>query len=205
MDLPTHSPQGKALIYGWIPKPGVSPRGCGKTGGMMWKLNQDKLKGRRIATNFTNKIRDEEMTANRLKKMGPELNKMSIGASEVHLFLESRRTQKGDQIKITYVVLQFRKRRINFHWDSQAPEQVERRLVMQTDVIIHCENLGCGDMDCRNQSCGIETCGLFHYEVYDGHTNDYLGDFWLIGPRDFYHLYDSEEVLMDFTTDEDDE
>lgn len=189
-------------IFGWIPKPGTSPRGSGKTGGMVWHLNQRKLAGRKIFTNFPTTFTDEIISANKLKMMPEDMRDCAIGATEVHQFLESRRSQKGEQIKITYTILMLRKLRAEFHWDSQAVHQVEKRLVEQTDVIIHCDNLGCREMECKNRSCGIPTCGIFHYEMYDGHTSQFMGEFWLNGEHDFYHHFDSEGLVKDFVSDE---
>src|SRR5688500_12173285 len=109
-----------SLIWGWIPKPGGPTRGSGKTGGMTWKLHQDKLlKGKKILTNYDTVFSDDIITADVIKTMPEELRDCSLGASEVHLFLEKRRTQRTDQIMITYAISQFRKRRVDFHWDSQ--------------------------------------------------------------------------------------
>lgn len=168
---------------------------------MTHHLHQRKLQGRRVLANYGAVFIDDLISADILKTMPVELNNCVFAASEVHLFLETRRTQRNDQIMITYAISQFRKRRIEFHWDSQNIEKVERRLIDETDYLVHCENLGCGEIDCLNQACGIETCGIFHYEVWDKHNARLCGDYYLNGPKDFYHLFDSEEVVMDFTTD----
>lgn len=169
---------------------------------MTWKLHQQKLKGRKILTNYDTVFRDDEVRADILKLMPEDLVNCDIGASEVHLFMEKRRTQKTSQLMISYAISQFRKRKINFHWDSQDIGKVEMRLVDETDIIVHCENLGCGDIDCRNQSCGIDTCGIFRYQPWERRTGIQMGEpFYLNGPRDFYHLFDSEEIVMDFTTE----
>ncbi len=153
-------------------------------------------------TNYEVSFQDDQISANMLKLMPEELFNCDIGMSEVHLFLESRRTQRSDQISITYTISQLRKRRVNAHWDSQDIGKVEKRLIDETDILVHCENLGCGDIDCRDRACGIETCGIFHYELWDRRNARYLGEFWLNGPKDFYHLFDSEAIVMDFVSDE---
>lgn len=193
------------LITGWIPKPGTNTRGSGKTGGMVWKLHQEKLRGRRVLTNFETVFNDDILTANMLRRtedVKEFLRGAAIGTTEVHQFLESRNTQSRDQISTTYTISLFRKLRCPYHWDSQAVHKVEKRLIDETDLLVHCENLGCAEMDCRDRSCGIETCGLFHYEVFDRRRARFLDDFYLNGPRDFYHLFDSEEIVMDFVRDE---
>ena len=168
---------------------------------MVHHLHQRKLAGRKVLANFGAVFIDDLISADILKTMPEDLINCAIGTSEVHLFLESRRTQGSDQIKITYAISQFRKRRIEYHWDSQAIHKVEKRLIDETDILVHCENLGCGDIECRDRQCGIDTCGFFHYEVWDKHNARKLGEYYLYGPTDFYHLFDSEEVVMDFTTD----
>lgn len=171
---------------------------------MTWKLHQEKLRGRKVLTNYETTFNDGRITANMLKTIPHEiLGRAAIGTTEVHQFLESRRTQSSDQISITYTISLFRKLRVDYHWDSQAIHKVERRLVDETDVLVHCENLGCGEMDCVDRACGIETCGLFQYDTYDRRRERYLDTFWLNGPRDFYNLFDSEEIVMDFVHDED--
>ncbi len=162
--------------------------------------HQRKLMGRKVITNMETVVfQDDLIRANELKTMPEKLNRCVLGNTEVHTFMESRRTQKNDQISISYVVSQLRKLRVEYHWDSQAIEKVERRLVAETDIIVHCDNLGCRDIECRDQSCGIETCGIFHYAMYDKHTGRFLQEFYLNGPKDFYHLFDSEEIALDFT------
>lgn len=191
------------LIYGWIPKPGGDTRGSGKTGGMIHHLHQKKLQGRKVLTNLETVVfQDDKMTADKLRDAGQELFHACIGLSEVHQFMESRRSMKGDQIQTSYGISQVRKLRCETHWDSQAVHKVDRRLIDETDVLIHCENLGCGDIECANQSCGIQTCGIFHYEVFHRRTARYGGEFWLNGPKDFYNLFNSEEFIQDFYTDE---
>lgn len=193
-------------IFGWIPKPSADPRGSGKTGGMTWRLHQKKLQGRRVLANYETAFLDDTVNADIMARAGddPEiqsfLGNSVIALTEVHQFLESRRTQKTDQLRVTYGILQLRKLRSELHWDSQADHQVEKRLMEQTDFLIHCENLGCGEMECREQSCGIDTCGIFHYEMYHRRRAVYLGEWWLNGPKDFYDLFDSEAISMDFFT-----
>lgn len=192
------------LIYGWIPKPGTVKRGSGKTGGWVWMAHQRKLAGRKVITNMDSvSFQDDMIRANELKTMPAEkLFKAVLGNTEVHTFMESRRTQKSDQISISYVISQLRKLRVEYHWDSQADEKVERRLVQETDIIVHCDNLGCRDIDCRDQSCRIDTCGIFQYDFWDKHNARFLQTIYLNGPRDFYNLFDSEEITADFTGDE---
>lgn len=191
-------------IYGWIPKPDSDPRGSGKTGGMTWKLHQRKLEGRKVITNYETVFSDDLVSADMMAASSedPEIQELFrgsvMGTTEVHQFMESRRTQKGDQLRVTYSILQLRKLRVEYHWDSQAVHQVEKRLVDQTDYLIHSENLGCGEMDCRDQACGIRACGIFHYDMFHRRTATWLGEFWLNGPKDFYHLFDSEHVSMDY-------
>lgn len=191
------------MIYGWIPKPGLSPRGSGKTGGLVWKLYQEKLKGRMVVSNLDSlTFGDVVVDSSYLSEMPPDFHDLVLGTTEVHQFLEARRSMRTKQLQIGYVLgLQLRKRRITWHWDSQSVEQVDSRIIRQTDYLIHCENLGCGDRTCTNQACDIETCGAYHYEVFDAHVGRYLSEFWLNGPRDFYNLYDTEEVTMDVGDD----
>ncbi len=191
-------------IFGWIPKPQADPRGSGKTGGMTWHLHQRKLEGRRILTNYETVFGDDLVNADMMAASSDdqELIKLFreavVGLTEVHQFLESRRTQKTDQMRVTYSILQLRKLRSELHWDSQAVHQVEKRLIDQTDYIIHCENLGCGEITCINQACGIPTCGIFHYEMWHRRTGTFMQEYWLNGPKTFYSLFDSEEIAMDF-------
>lgn len=169
---------------------------------MTWKLHQQKLKGRRILTNYGAFFEDGTIKADILKTMPDDLVNCDLGMSEIHKFMETRRTQRTDQIMITYVFSEFRKRRINAHWDSQNPEKVERRVLDETDVIIHCENLGCGELDCREQSCGIDTCGAFYYQPWHKRTGRAMEGFYLHGPRDFYPFFDSEAIVRDFVGDD---
>lgn len=172
---------------------------------MAWALHQEKLKGKAVYTNFEASFQTDSVSANKLKEMPQDMFNCALGMSEVHLFLEARNTQNRDQIRITYAISQFRKLRITAHWDSQATHKVEKRLMEETDILIHCENLGCGDIDCVDRACGIPTCGIFHYEVWDKHNARFLTEFWLNGPKDFYHLFNSEQVVMDFVSDEEPE
>lgn len=170
---------------------------------MTWKLHQQKLKGRKVLTNYETVFSDDLIRSSVLKTMPADLVNCDVGASEVHTFMESRRSQRSDQMSIGYAISQFRKRRVNFHWDSQDVGKVDLRLARQeTDIIIHCSNLGCGDIDCRDQSCGIKTCGIFYYEPYQNRTGRRIGDFYLNGPKDFYGLFDSEEIVMDLSGDQ---
>lgn len=162
--------------------------------------HQRKLAGRRVITNMDSVVfQDGIIRANQLKLMPDTLERCVLGTTEVHTFMEKRRTQKSDQISITNVISQLRKRRVEYHWDSQDIGKVEMRLVQETDIIVHCDNLGCRDIECINQSCGIKTCGIFHYEMWDRHTSKFIKEFYLNGPKDFYGLFDSEEITLDLT------
>lgn len=177
---------------------------------MTCHLHQKKLEGRRVLANYETVFLDDRVNADLMARAGDDTEVQAflydsvIALTEVHQFLESRRTQKTDQLRVTYGLLQLRKLRAELHWDSQADHQVEKRLIDQTDYIIHCENLGCGEITCQDQSCGIPTCGIFHYEMYHRRTAVRYGEWWLNGPRDFYTLFDSEAVAMDFFTEKDD-
>lgn len=175
---------------------------------MVWKLKQQKdLKGRLVLTNFHTTFSDAEIDSGDLRDSAEneDFHDLDIGADEVQNFLEGRRTGKTKQIKLTYVILQLRKKRVNWHYTAQSLDNVERRLVAQTDFIILCENLGCNNKECKDQSCGIITCGVYHYEVFDGHTGQFLDEFWLNGPKDFYNFYDTDEIVLDFASLQDDE
>jgi putative hemolysin len=195
-------------IFGWIPKPTKDPRGSGKTGGMVAHLHQRKLEGKRILANFETAFNDDLVSADLLaassddKEIQDFLRHSVIGVTEIHQFLESRSTQRGKQIRTTHSILQLRKLRVDFHWDSQAEHQVDKRLKDQTDYLIVCENLGCAEMDCVEQSCGIPTCGIFHYEMFHRRTAEFIKEWWLNGPREFYHLFDSENISMDYYREE---
>lgn len=173
---------------------------------MTHNLHQKKLEGRRVLANYETVFLDDMVSADVMAMAAddPKIQKYLYGTvvalTEVHQFLESRRTQKTDQLRVTYGILQLRKLRAELHWDSQADHQVEKRLLDQTDYIIHCRNLGCGEMECREQSCGIDTCGIFYYKMFHRRTAQFCGDWWLNGPETFYHLFDSEAISMDFFT-----
>lgn len=192
------------MIIGW-----VGDFGSGKTGGMTHRLYQKSLAGSRIATNYGPTFEDEPITSRILQLMPESLSNMVMGVDEIHIFLDSRSTGKKKQKEITYFILQTRKRKVELNFTTQHRMQVDIRLRLHTDIWIECENLGCNDIDCPGNDeriCDIPVCGWYRYVVWDGKTGQKRGKpFYLNGPKNFYHLYDTEKVILDLEDEDEDE
>jgi len=184
------------MIIGWI-----GDFGSGKTGGMTWRLHQKRNKGSKVFTNYGLPWQQGEVSSAILEEMPDDLRDMAMGCDEIHVFLDSRSSGKGKQKRITYFILQTRKRSVELDYTTQSLHQVDRRLREHTDILISCQNLGCNKKDCpggEHKKCGIKTCGYYRYKMFDGHSGAYIGKFYLFGPRDFYPLYDTEKVIKDW-------
>lgn len=171
---------------------------------MTWRLRKLKDKGKLVFTNHRTNFTDGYVDGEMLSEMPNDIMDAALGIDEIHQILDARRTGKTIGIKITYLVLQIRKRHTELDYTTQDFSQVDKRLRKHTKILIECTNMGCGERDCENQSCGILSCGYYMYRMFrvikqTGEKGKYLGKFVLKGSRDFYTLYDTDEIIKDMT------
>lgn len=160
----------------------VGRRGRGKTLLMTRRLYQRYLAGYRVMTNYHVNFPHEKLDADRLLKMGDDLQDCAIGIDELHVLMDSRNSQSGRNKLLSYFILQTRKRNVVLFYTTQHEMQVDVRLRRNTDFWVKCERVG------KN---------VFEYEVLDGMTLGTVAEFQMLGTK-WYGLYDTRQAITDF-------
>jgi len=162
----------------------VGRRGRGKTLLMTRRLFRRYQQGYRILTNYHVNFPHEKLDADRLMKMGEDLQDCAIGIDELHVLMDSRNSQSGRNKLLSYFILQTRKRNVVLHYTTQHEMQVDVRLRRNTDYWVKCERVG------KN---------VFEYEILDGMTLVQVNEFRMLGHR-WYGLYDTKSVMACFVS-----
>lgn len=123
----------------------IGGMGSGKTLTMTAEAIKYTLKGFKIYSNYklecipyiplTKKVFDE------LIKDKTSLQEAVLLIDEIHIWLDSRSSMKKKNKAISYFLLQTRKRNVRLLCTTQHPDQVDKRLRNNIDILVFCRNV----------------------------------------------------------------
>ena len=167
--------------------------GSGKTILMTRYLVKDYLKGKKIYTNYHLKEIDYELIDMSrildMHKNGFNLNECSLGVDEITVFADCRRSGSVMNRLISYMILQSRKRNVDFYFTTQNLSMVDLRLVQYMDVQVICEKVR--DKD------GKVIDGFSKYRVFDlRDVHNLTINRFVLDISKYYRFYDTREVIL---------
>lgn len=120
----------------------VGLTGSGKTLSMVRYLYEDYLKGYKIYSNiplsFSHTLIDSK-TLQGWSTNDTQLKNASIGLDEGYLLFDSRRSGSKKSLKMTYFLLQSRKKQVNVLVTAQTFGSVDKRLRQNLHLMIECQ------------------------------------------------------------------
>lgn len=173
----------------------IGSKGSGKSLMLAIRLYKHSRNGMKVYSNMKLSFPYERITSGTLKawaKGEVDLSDSAIGVTEIQNFLDARSGWKNRTT--TYVILQMRKARCHFIWDTQKIRQVDVRLRENTDYYIVCKCIAKWPRVPRGEE-------VFQYTVYDTETGKSIGPITIKG-KNYYPLYDTFERILDFGVDE---
>lgn len=172
--------------------------GQGKTVSAVKYINEEWKKGKRILTNiklkFNSDKRIENLTSEffkNYKNSNVEMYNTTILADEIHVYVDSRKSNSPINQTFTRFVTQSRKRSVNLVFTTQDEDpatfrisgQPDLRLRKLVDIIILCEKIKCSnDM-------------VFFKNTFYNHSGNLLGRPLLFFGKDYFDLYDTDEIV----------
>lgn len=176
-------------IVGLIGKPG-----SGKTLMMTQLCHKEKIKGRKVVSNYGYKYNDSNFVASDLINNIDIFDDVVLACDEMHVFMDSREHASKKNKLISVLITQTRKLDVDLLFTTQRLHQVDRRLRDLTDIIIECKSRTV-DYDINGEAIKIFIY-KFHF-LDDGKVVKVISDM-----RETFGLYDTKEVIRDFTAHE---
>lgn len=160
----------RSLIIGF-----VGARGSGKSVGAARTVILDyMLPGKTVWSNMAiefNLVKNGEI----VNIKSQPLNRLSlvdldevfrnglIYLDEINLLMEARRAMSEENLMVSYILQQLRKRRLNLMWSAQSEMHCDDRLRFQTDIFVICQ-----DVSINKPKCGIGELSLWKCHDYSG-------------------------------------
>ena len=118
--------------------------GDGKTIFMVRSLLKDYKKGRKIFANFKlNNVEYTQLDINDFlnKDDADKFHNCTIGIDEITLFMDCRRSSRKENIAISTLLRQSRKRSLDIYYTAQNLDETDLRLVRYTSIFIIAQRL----------------------------------------------------------------
>lgn len=120
-----------------------------------------------------------------------------IYLDEVNLMMEARRSMSQENLMLSYIVQQLRKRKLNILWSAQSEMHCDDRLRFATDIFITCQ-----DISINRPNCGIGELSLWKAHDYSGvikgrTPNDSKSAIFFEGiqwNKPWWNTYDTEQI-----------
>lgn len=148
--------RGRSLVVGY-----VGPRGSGKSvGAARTVILEYMLRGKKVWSNMkigfnliangkSRPIVSQPLDRLTLEELDEVYSNGIIYCDEVNLMMESRRSMSRENLMLSYVLQELRKRRLTIIWSAQSEMHCDDRLRFQTDIIIACSDLAITNPKCE--------------------------------------------------------
>jgi len=182
----------------------VGQMGSGKTLSMVFFAYHYQKQGKKILSNFRVRFPHRIITKKDIIEYGKgcskELEDTLICLDEVQIMLDSRlHAKKGNRL-ISYMLLQSRKRSVDWFYTTQQFHNVEKRLRENTDLIIECSPTYTKEAGKKKVLQSVRL-SFINYHGRDVFSPIQAID--LIPNKDLYELYDTYQII-DYSGDDDD-
>jgi hypothetical protein len=165
--------------------------GTGKTIIMLRYLLKDYLNDLIIFANLGLKhIKYEKLNVMDIMK-NENLYNISIGIDEITVFLDCRRS--ASNTKISYFILQTRKRNVNLYYTSQSFGMIDRRLLDHTDIRVICRHVYNDDNDIIPD---IKSYSIIDCRDLTSNASDINIQRIYVDISKYYKYYDTNEVIL---------
>lgn len=185
----------------------VGDRNEGKTLKMTKHLYEDYLNGYKIVANYHLNFPHTYMETHELvecfKNDDEQLNNTTIGIDELLIGADARRPGAKDNQELSYLLVQVRKRNIDFYYTVQKLWYVDIRLRAESDMLIIMSNMSNPIMDIETGKPLRDSQGRVIYEelifksiIVDPKTFKQIGHENIFSPTlKLLKLYDTKEII----------
>lgn len=188
----------------------LGDRGAGKTLFMTYLLRQDHIRNGRVVANYHLYFPEDGkhdpiyLPFKKIAKLPPQLRDASVGLDELQIGTDSRRSLSDDNIMLTKLVTQMRKRNLDVYYTTQRYNMIDKRIKNQTDYLILMERYPClddTDEDEMKNTTNPRAGMWFRYQVLDNEFLDTLNkgddDGWRYfkAGKAMFDLYDTTEII----------
>lgn len=194
----------RSLIIGY-----VGPRGSGKSVAAARTIALDyMLAGKKVWSNMDinfNLLKNGQtinMKSERLDRLSViDLDEVFrnglIYLDEVNLLMEARRAMSEENLMVSYILQQLRKRKLNVIWSAQSEMHCDDRLRFQTDIFITCQ-----DISINRPKCGIGELSLWKCHDFSGvvkgktpnKSEDSIFHQGIIWNKPWWNVFDTEQI-----------
>src|SRR4030042_6288578 len=118
-------------------------KGSFKTTVLTFLLHEDflALSDRKVFSNYKLSFKFDWLKAEELILDIDKFNNTIIGIDELHEYADSRNSSSFQNRLISSFFLQSRHTNSNVYYTSQYEDQIDKRIIRITDIIIYCNNL----------------------------------------------------------------
>lgn len=172
----------------------VGNMGSGKTLSMVKMAYEYHKQGYKILSNMRLNFPHTLITSKDVQGFASnqeQLYNTIVLLDEIHIFMDSRRSGSKKNLLTSYFLTQTRKQKVKLLATSQHRHQVDRRMRDNTDAFIDCETkkIPYGE----NENVLIVVNHVNTRKSYDKQV--------FIGNK-YFHLYDTEEIIFDKTSED---
>jgi hypothetical protein len=170
----------------------IGTLGSGKTLSMVREAYKYHLRGSKIMANLKLKFPYQEIDFEQLFAMAQEEippYEVVILLDEVHIMLDSRSAMSKVSKTMSFWTLQTRKMGVKLFYTTQYAHQIDKRLRSATDLFVQCDGVT------------IVRGGKEYFVCQNEIYNDNASKREIFLGNDFYHLYDTRQVIKFVTKD----
>lgn len=168
--------------------------GDGKTVLMVRYLKKDYLKGRKIYANFKlNNIEYDKLNINDFlnTESSNKFKNCTIGIDEITLFMDCRRSSRKENIAISTLLRQSRKRSLDIYYTCQNLDETDLRLVRYTSIFIIAQRCYIKNSDGKTK----ELENMRHYTIIDSRKRRDNVTRFNLDISKYYNDYDTDEII----------
>jgi len=172
--------------------------GDGKTVLLVRYLKKDFLNGKKIYANFTlHTINYEYLDIRNFlnKDSADKYKNCTIGIDEITLCMDCRRSSKKENIAVSTLARQSRKRSLDVYYTAQSFDELDFRLIRYTSIFVIAERVYTEIKDNSGNIKIVEVGNLRQYTVIDCRKKEENVTRFTMDITKFFDDYDTDEII----------